>query len=211
MRMEDVLDLYVLPYDPAYPQICFDERPCQLFGDKLVPLPMQPGKSAKEDYHYDRNGVCCLLVAVEPLAGFRFVQVRDHRTKVDYAEFMKALAELPRYAGVKQFRLVQDNLNTHTAGAFYQAFDPKMAHQLKHKFAYHYTPTNASWLNMAEIEIAAIAKQCLDRRIPDQQTLERETLACVKERNDKGIRITWRFTTTASREKLKRHYETIKN
>jgi hypothetical protein len=210
MRMEDVLDLYEMPYDPAYPVICFDERPCQLLGDKLVPIPMQPGKCYKYDHHYERHGMCCLLVAVEPLAGFRFVQVRHQRTKVDYAEFMKALVALPRYAHVKGFRLVQDNLNTHTAGSFYQAFDPETARQLKYKFEYHYTPTNGSWLNMAELELSAIGRQCLDRRLPDQDLLEQEVLACVKERNDHNITITWRFTTNDARKKLKRHYEAIK-
>jgi hypothetical protein len=211
MRMEDILDLYEMPYDPDYPQICFDERPCQLLGDTLVPIPMQPGKCYKYDHHYERNGVCCLLVAVEPLTGFRFVQVRKQRTKVDYAEFMKALVELPRYANVKGFRLVQDNLNTHTAGSFYQAFDPEPARQLKQQFDYHFTPTNGSWLNMAELELSAIARQCLDRRIPTQEQLEQEVLACVKERNEHAITITWRFTTNNARKKLKRHYEAIKN
>jgi hypothetical protein len=211
MRMEDILEVYEIPYDPRRPQICFDERPCQLLGDTRVPIPMTPGTCYTYDYHYERHGTCCLFVAVEPLTGFRFVQVRNHRTKVDYAEFMKALAELPRYADVEYFRLVQDNLNTHTAGSFYQAFDPETARQLKQKFAYHYTPTNGSWLNMAELELAALSKQCLARRIPTQELLEQEVLACVKERNEKGITITWRFTIHDARMKLARHYNTIKN
>jgi len=211
MRMEDLLDLYALPYDPEYPVICFDERPCQLLGDTLVPVPMQPGKCYKYDYHDERNGVCTLFIAVEPLAGFRFGQVRTQRTKVDYAEFMKALVELPRYADIKGVRLVQDNLNPHTAGAFYQAFAPNEAWRLKHLFEYHSTPTNGSWLNMAELELSAISRQCLDRRIPEHDVLEREALACVKERNDKAITITWRFTTNDARKKLERHYESIKN
>ena len=211
MRMEDVLDLYELPYDPLWPRLCFDERPCQLLGDLKVPIPMQPGKSYKYDYHYERLGVCNLFVAVEPLTGFRFAKVYSHRTKIEYANFMKELVELPRYAGVHGFKLVQDNLNTHEAGSFYQAFEPELARQLKKKFEYHYTPTNGSWLNMAEIELAAISKQCLNRRIPSQELLEKEVLACVKERNEKEIKITWRFTTHDAREKLERHYNTIKN
>jgi len=211
MLMEDVLDLYEMPYNPRWPVICVDERPCQLLGDTLVPIPMTPGKCYKYDYHYERKGTCCLFVAVEPLTGFRFVQVRPQRTKVDYAEFMQAFVSLPRYQHVKGFRLVQDNLNTHTAGSFYQAFDPETARQLKQQFAYHYTPTNASWLNMAEIELSALSKQCLDRRIPTQELLEQEILACVKERNEKKIKITWQFTTNDARKKLKWHYETIKN
>lgn len=210
MRMEDLLDLYALPYEPQYPVICFDERPCQLLGDTLVPIPMKPGKCYKYDHHYERNGVCCLLIAVEPLTGFRMVQVRSQRKKVDYAEFMKALAELPRYANVKQFRLVQDNLNTHSSGSFYQAFEPDEAWQLKQRFDMHYTPTNGSWLNMAELELSAISRQCLDRRIPTQDLLEQEVLACVKERNEHTIKITWRFTTSNAREKLKRHYKAVR-
>jgi hypothetical protein len=211
MCLEDLLDLYELRYDPRYPVICFDERPCPLVGETFVPIPMTPGKCYKYDHHYERKGVCHLFVAVEPLTGFRFVQVREHRTKVDYAEFMKALVELPRYANAKSFRLVQDNLNTHPAGSFYQAFEPEKARHLKQKFEYHYTPTNGSWLNMAEIELAAIAKQGLDRRIPTQALLDQEVLACVKERNEKEITITWQFTTQAARKKLERHYKTIKN
>jgi hypothetical protein len=211
MLMEDLLDLYEQPYDPRWPVICFDERPCQLLGETLVPIPMKPGKCYRYDYHYERQGTCCLFVAVEPLTGFRFVQVYDQRTKVEYAKFMKALTELPRYVNVAGFRLVQDNLNTHNASSFYRAFDAETARQLKHKFAYHYTPTNASWLNMAEIELSAISKQCLDRRIATQALLEHEVVACVKERNEKSIKITWQFTTNDARTKLKRHYDSIKN
>lgn len=210
MHMEDVLDVYALPYDPAWPQVCVDERPCMLLGDTLVPIPMQPGKCYKYDYHYERLGVCNLFIAVEPLAGFRFAQIRTQRTKVDYAEFMKAFVELPRYATVQGFRLVQDNLNTHTAGSFYQAFEPEEAHRLKQLFEYHYTPTNGSWLNMAEIELSAITRQCLDRRIPIQGELARDVLACVKERNAQEITITWRFTTADARKKLKRHYDGLR-
>jgi hypothetical protein len=209
MRMEDVLDLYEAPYDPRRPQLCFDERPCQLIGDRLVPIPMQPGKAYRADHQYERQGTCCLFMAVEPLTGFRFAQVRSHRTKEDYAQFMQALAA--QYPDADVIRLVQDNLNTHTAGSFYQAFDAETARQLARKFEYHYTPTNGSWLNMAEIELSAISKQCLDRRIPAQDQLAREVLACVKERNEKHIAITWRFTTTDARKKLARHYQSMKN
>jgi hypothetical protein len=211
MRMEDLLDLYEQPYDPNWPVICFDERPCQLLGDTLVPIPMKPGKCYRYDHHYERKGTCCLMVAVEPLTGFRFVQVYKRRTKKEYAAFMKALTELPRYTDVMGFRLVQDNLNTHNASSFYRAFAAEPARQLKRTFEYHYTPTNASWLNMAEIEISALSKQCLDRRIPTKEELEREVLACVKERNAQEITITWQFTTHDARKKFKRHYKTIRN
>lgn len=203
MRMEDLLDLYELPYDPRYPVICFDERPCQLLGDILVPIPMQPGKAYRYDHQYERYGTCCLLIAVEPLTGFRFAQVRQQRTKEDYAQFMQAL--VAQYPHAEKIRLVQDNLNTHTAGSFYQAFDAETARQLARKFDYHYTPTNASWLNMAEIELSAIARQCLHRRIAEHTVLEQEVSACVKERNEKAITITWQFTTNDARTKLKRH------
>ncbi|GAK50682.1 transposase [Candidatus Moduliflexus flocculans] len=209
MRMEDLLDLYEQPYDPAQPVICFDERPCQLIGDRVTPLPMQSGQSRKEDTPYERHGVCCLLIAVEPLAGRRLVQVRPRRPKTDYAEFMQALAA--QYPDATRLRVVQDNLNTHTAGSFYQAFEPAAAWALKQRFEFHATPIHASWLNMAEIELSAIARQCLDRRIPSQEVLEREVFACVKERNDHAITITWRFTTPKARETLKRHYTSIKN
>lgn len=211
MLMEDLLDLYEWPYDPRWPVICFDERPCQLLGDTRVPIPMKPGKRYRYDHHYERKGTCCLMVAVEPLTGFRFARVYTQRTKLEYADFMKALTELPRYANVAGFRLVQDNLNTHNASSFYRAFDAETARQLKRKFDYHYTPTNASWLNMAEIELSALSKQWLDRRIPTQDVLEQEAMACVKERNANAIKITWQFTTATAREKLKRHYKTIRN
>jgi hypothetical protein len=209
MRMEALLDLYELPYDPRYPVLCFDERPCQLIGDQLVPLPVQPGKAARHDYQYERHGTCCLLIAVEPLTGFRFAQVRQQRTKADYAAFMQAL--VAHYPEADKIRLVQDNLNTHTAGSFYQAFEAETARQLARKFEYYYTPPHGSWLNMAEIELSALSKQCLDRRISEQAVLEREVLACVKERMEHKILITWRFTTPDARKKLSRHYQTMKN
>ena len=209
MRMEDLLDLYEQPYDPQQPVICVDERPCQLVGDRLTPLPMQPGQPKKEDTQYERHGVCCLLIAVEPLAGVRFAQVRLRRTQRDYAEFMQALAA--QYPEANRLRVVQDNLNTHTAGSFYQAFDPATAWALKQRFEFHPTPIHASWLNMAEIELSALSRQCLDQRLASLDDVEREVLACVKERNEQQRRITWRFTTPDARVTLKRHYETIKN
>lgn len=208
MRMEDVLDVSDLPYDPHHPVLCLDERPCQLLGETVTPLPMTPGQPRKEDYQYERHGVCSLFVAVEPLAGTRCVHVCPRRTKADYAEFMQALAA--QYPQAERLRVVQDNLNTHTAGSFYQAFDPATAWALKQRFEFHPTPPHASWLNMAEIELSALARQCLDRRIASMEELEREVLACVKERNDQGIKITWRFTTPDARVTLKRHYESIK-
>lgn len=210
MCREDVLDVYALPDDPDSPQICLDERPCMLLGDTLVPIPMTPGKSDRDDDHYERHGVCTLFIAVEPLSGFRYAPIRKTRMKEDSAEFMHAVAALPRDANVKGFRLVQDNVNTHTAGSFYQAVEPEEAHRLKQVVEDHYTPTNGSWLNMAELERSAITRQCLDRRIPTHAELEREVLACVKERNAQERKITWQFTTADARKKLKRHDDGLK-
>jgi len=203
--MEDVLDLYEQPYDPKRPVVCFDERPCQLLGNLITPLPMKPGHVRKEDYHYKRKGTCCLLIAFEPLTGRRVVQVRSRRTKHDYAQFMKMLVE-KHYLNVDCIRLVQDNLNTHSAGAFYETFKPEVAHRLKSKFEYHYTPKKASWLNMVEIELSILSKQCLDRRIPSMRELAKEVNALVKKRNRTHATVNWRFTTALARTKLQMRY-----
>jgi hypothetical protein len=208
-RMEDLLDLYEQPYDANFPQVCFDERPCQLIGNQLVPLPMRPGSPRKEDYEYRRKGTCCVMVAVEPLRGKRRVRVFRHRTKKEYARFMKELAQ-KCYPHAQRICLVQDNLNTHSAGSFYEAFAPEEAHRLMNKFEFHYTPKKASWLNMAEIELAALTKQCLDRRIGDQQTLTRELRSWEQERNRNRTTISWRFTTNQARKTMARHYSGVK-
>lgn len=204
-RMENVLDLYELPYNPRRPLICFDERPCQLIGEIVAPVAMGAGHPTREDYQYERHGVCSLLIAFEPLRGYRFVQIRKQRTKKDYALFMNALA-YTQYPHVDQLVLIQDNLNTHSPGSFYAAFPAADAFALAKRFDMHYTPNHASWLNMAEIELSVIAKRCLDRRIGDQETLERETLACVKERNEQHATVQWRFTKNDARDKFKRFY-----
>lgn len=203
--MENILHLYGLPYDPKRPLVCFDERPCQLIEDVLVPLPMEPGKTKREDYHYKRNGVCTVFIAFEPLTGRRVVQVRQRRTKKDYAEFMQELAE-SHYPSAEKILLVQDNLNTHSPGSFYEAFDPDEAFALAQRFEMHYTPIKASWLNMVEIELSILSKQCLDRRIGDLDTLEREVLAWAQRRNDQHATIHWQFTQTKARDKFKRYY-----
>lgn len=173
-RMEAILDLYERPYDPNRPLICLDERPCQLIEDVLVPLPLEPGKPKREDYRYKRNGVCTVFFAFEPAIGRRFVQVRERRTKQDYAMFMHHVAQ--QFPVAEKIDVIQDNLNTHNPGSFYQAFKPAEAFALAQRFEMHYTPTKASWLNMVEIELSALAKQCLDRRIGDVETLEQEVL-----------------------------------
>jgi hypothetical protein len=202
--MEAILHLYELPYDPKRPLICIDERPCQLIDDILVPLPMEPGKSKRQDYHYKRNGVCTVFIAFEPLTGWRFVQVRKRRTKKDYAEFMQELAK--HRSEADQLIIVQDNLNTHSPGSFYAAFTPEKAFAFAQRFEMHYTPTKASWLNMVEIELSILSKQCLDRRIGDMQILEREVLAWAKERNAKQATVHWQFTKDKARDKFKRFY-----
>jgi hypothetical protein len=208
-RMEDLLDLYELPYDADFPQVCFDERPCQLIGNVVAPLPTRPGSPLKEDYEYRRNGTCCAMVAVEPLRGWRMVRVFRHRTKKEYALFMRELVQT-WYPHAQRIRLVQDNLNIHSAGSFYEVFAPDEAHRLQEKLEFHYTPKKASWLNMAEIELAALTKQCLDRRIPDQKTLARELRSCEQERNRHRISISWRFTTNQARKTMERHYNDVK-
>jgi hypothetical protein len=203
-HMEDVLDLYEHPYDPKNPVICFDERPCQLIGDSVIPIPIKPGSPKKEHYEYVRNGTCCIFLAFEPLAGKRLICVKEHRTKVDYADFMKMLAD--QYPEAESIRLVQDNLNTHTVGSFYEALPPDDAFQLAKRFECHYTPKKGSWLNMAEIELSAISKQCLDRRIANIKKLANEVRAWEQERNAIGATVKWRFNKDNARKKLHRHY-----
>jgi transposase len=209
-RMEKILDLYEQPYDPNRPLICFDERPCQLIDDVLTPLAMEPGKPKREDAQYERKGVCSLLIAFEPLTGQRFVQIRKQRTKQDYAYFMKELADV-HYPKVEQIVLVQDNLNTHSPGSFYATFLGEEAFGLAEHFDMHYTPKHASWLNMVEIELSILARQCLNRRIGDMQTLEREVTALVEKRNAQKATVQWRFTKNDARTKLERLYPIHKN
>jgi hypothetical protein len=211
--MEDILDLYEEPYDPKRPTLCMDEMPCQLIGDILTPIPIKPGKAMKYDYEYERKGTCNVFIVCEPLTGWRYVEVRQRRTKVDYAEFMDKVSEIyhDMHPEADVLRVVQDNLNTHTYGSFYERFAPEKARYLKNRFEFHYTPKKASWLNMAEIELSALSSQCLDRRIGDVEILEREVKALEEERNQKKIMIQWRFTTNNAREKLKRHYDAVRN
>lgn len=203
--MEDVLDLYEQPYDPKRPKLCVDERPCQLIEDVLVPIPLQPGQSKREDYEYKRNGTCCIFIAFEADRGRRFLQVRERRTKVDYAHFMKELAQV-HYTDAECLRVVQDNLNTHTPASFYEALAPEPAFELAHRFELHYTLKKGSWLNMAEIELSALAKQCLDRRIGDIGTLEKEATAWADQRNDQQITVQWKFTKNDARKKFANKY-----
>jgi hypothetical protein len=207
--MEDILDLYEEAYDPKRPVLCMDERPCQLIGDVVAPIAMKSGKVMKYDYEYERKGTCNIFIVCEPLTGWRYLEIRERRTKVDYAAFMDRVSGM--YPEAEVMRVVQDNLNTHTYGSFYENFDAEKARSLKNRFEFHYTPKKASWLNMAEIDLSALSRQCLDRRIDDAEILEREAKAWERERNERKIMIQWRFTTNDAREKLKRHYEAVRN
>lgn len=207
--MEQVLDVYEQSYDPRRPVICFDERPCQLIGDVLTPIPMKTGQSLREDYHYKRHGTCAVLMAVEPLAGIRFASVTEQKTKKDYAEFMKNLSK--RYPDAEKIVLVQDNLNTHNPSSFYEVFDATEAFALSQRFEMVYTPKKASWLNMAEIELSALSKQCLDRRIAQRRILAKEVMAWSGKRNRLRTKITWQFTKNVARVKFGRFYSIINN
>jgi hypothetical protein len=208
-RMEQILRLYALPYDPAYPVVCYDERPCFLIGDRIEPVAMQTGQVRKEHYAYEKNGSCALLAAIEPLTGNRVAQVYEHRTKKEYTLFCQALAA--EYPEAIKIRLVQDNLNTHDASAFYENLPADEAQALAERFEFHFTPKSASWLNMIEIEFSALARLCLDRRIPSQELLEREVLSLVAQRKADKTKITWQFSVQAARSKLNSHYVKVQS
>jgi hypothetical protein len=205
--MEQLLALYALPYDPAYPVVCFAERPCFLIGDRLTPVPMSSGKVRKQHYTYEKLGSCALLAAIEPLTGRRFAQVHARRTKREYTLFCQALAA--RYAEAITIRLVQDNLNTHNASAFYEHLPADEAYALAQRFEFIYTPKAASWLNMIECEFAVISRLCLNRRIPTMEHLRVEVLALLDERSCKQITISWQFSLQAARSKLNSHYTRV--
>ena len=203
--MEDVLDLYAEAKDERRPQVCFDERPYQLIGDKLEPLSVKPTQVKRIDYEYKREGSCNLFMMVQPLGGWRKVKVTERRTKVDFAQCMKELVD-EHFPEAEVIRIVMDNLNTHSPASLYEAFEPEEARRISRKLEIHYTPKHGSWLNMAEVEIAVLSRQCLNRRIDDIEKLKRETAAWESKRNDKGVTIEWQFTTTNARTKLKRLY-----
>ena len=206
--MEDVLDVYERPYDPRFPVICMDETSTQLLADARPPLPVAPGRPARIDYEYVRHGVRNLFLAVEPLRGWRQVSVTAHRTKRDWAHFMRDLAD-HIYPTAERIVVVLDNLNTHGPASFYEAFPPAEAHRLAQRFAFHYTPTHGSWLNIAEIELSVLARQCLDTRLPDPETLAGEVAAWTTDRNTATVRVDWHFTTADARIKLKRLYPSL--
>ncbi len=207
-RMEAVLDLYEELYDPKRPVVCFDERPCQLLAEVRDLLPMEPGKAKRFDSEYERKGTAHVLMAFEPLKGYREVRVTEHRRKPEFAEVMRHLAD-DLYPDADRIRLVVDNLNTHTAAAFYESFPPEQARHLSKKIEFVYTPVHGSWLNMVEIELSVLVRQCLKRRIPDIETLGCKAEAWCEERNRLGTSVEWRFTTADARIKLRKLYPSI--
>jgi hypothetical protein len=207
-NMEDVLDVYARPYDPARPVVCVDEGGKQLIGEVREPLPVRPGSPAKRDYEYEREGMANLFLAVEPLGGRRHVEVTERKTAVDFAHFLKLLSDGP-YREAEAIVLVCDNLNTHTPACLYEAFPPEEARRLARRFEWHHTPKHGSWLNVAECELSVVARQCLDRRIPDLETLKREVAAWERARNAAQVGVDWQFTTADARVKLKRLYPTV--
>ena len=207
--MEDVLALYAMPYDARYPTVCLDEKQVVLHGDVRPGLPLAPGHVECWDYEYERHGTANLFVLVEPLAGWRHVSVTERRTKHDYAEVLRYLVEV-RYPEAECICIVQDNLNTHTAVALYEAFPPQRARRILSRLEFHPTPKHASWLNQAEIEISVFERGCLSRPVPDTATLEQQARALEDERNARHATIDWQFTNKQARVKLKKLYPVVK-
>lgn len=207
--MECVLHTYSLPYNPKRPVVCFDERPCFLIGDVLHPIAMSKGQSKREDYQYEKHGSCCVLLAVEPHTGQRWVKVYKQRTAKEYTHFMTFLAQ--QFPEAESITLVQDNLNTHHPGSFYRHLAPAQAFTLGQRFDWVYTPKHASWLNMVELEFSALARQCLTRRIASQNLLAKEVRAWARLRNKKQVKLIWQFSIDIAREKLQRHYKRVKS
>jgi hypothetical protein len=207
-QMEDVLDVYTRPYDPARPLVCLDETSRQVLADARPPLPPAPGRPARQDAEYVRDGVVNVFLVTEPLRGWRQVRVSEHRTRIDWAHCVRDLVDV-HYPTAERIVLVMDNLNIHSPASLYEAFPPDEAKRLADKLEIHHTPRHGSWLNMAEIELSVLQRQCLDRRLGDRATVEREVAAWVEDRNAAGQQIDWRFTTADARIKLKRLYPTL--
>lgn len=199
--------LYVRPFDLKNPVVCYDERPCFLIGDRVSGLELKAGQVKKEHYAYEKLGSCNLLATIEPLTGKRIAEITDQRRKIEFALHFKHVAE--QFPEAEKIWVVLDNLNTHNESAFYEVFGAEEAKRLSDLFEFVYTPPKASWLNMIEIEFSAISRQCLDRRIPSKQILEKEVLAIVNQREEKEIKINWQFSIETARKKLNRHYEKV--
>jgi len=208
--MEDVLDLYQQQHCNVYPVICMDEKPYQLLDETRSPIPMKPGRPERRDGEYVRNGTCSIFVFTEPLAGWRHVAVRERRTRVDWANQVRELLEV-HYPRSKKIRLVMDNLNTHDTASLYEAFTPDVARSLAKRLEIHYTPKHGSWLNIAEIELSVMTKQCLDRRLSSIESLRLELTEWETTRNKIQKGVDWQFTTDDARIKLKRLYPQFKS
>jgi len=207
-HMEDVLDVYTQPEDPRVPLVCFDESPEQLVSETRQPLPLKPGKPQCYDHEYRREGVANMFMFFAPLQNWREVKITDRRTKADWAECMRELVDV-HFPDAPRIKVVQDHLNTHAPSALYEVFAPAEAKRILDRLEFHWTPKHGSWLNMAEIELSVLNRQCLDRCIPDKETLIRETAAWAAKRNSDAATINWRFTTADARIKLKRLYPSI--
>lgn len=203
--MEDVLELYAEPMKAWQPVVCFDERPCVLHDDTRPPTPAKPGRKARIDYEYQRNGSCNLFMLFQPRAGWRHAKVTAQRTKIDFAEVMRELVDV-HFPHAEKIRVVLDNLNTHTPASLYEAFAPTEARRILSKLEFHYTPKHASWLNMVEIELSVLVNQCLKRRIPDLSSLIREVAAWETTRNSQRATVRWQFDVAQARTKLSRLY-----
>ena len=208
MHMEDVLEVYKRPRDPLAPVVCMDEQPTQLIKETRASVPAKPGQAERVDYEYERNGTASNFLFTEPLAGWRKVNVRETKTKKDWAEEVHELLEVD-YPHAKKVVLVCDNLNTHTPAALYEAFPPAEARRLVERLEIHYTPKHGSWLNIAECELSVLTRQCLDRRVPDIESLRAETRTWYHQRNRNQKSVDWQFTTETARIKLKRLYPQI--
>lgn len=208
--MEDVIQTYMLPYDAKRPVVCFDEASRQLFGEVRETQPAKAGQQAKQDYEYERKGLCNLFMMCQPLRGWRHVRVTNRRTRLDYAECVKELVDV-HFPEADQIVLVQDNLNTHSGGSLYEKYPPPEARRILSKIAFCYTPKHGSWLNMAEPEISVLSRQCLDRRIACQKKLVQEVAAWEHDRNARMVRIHWTFTLAAARLKLRKLYPSIED
>ena len=207
-HMEDVLEVYQRPYDPQRPVVCLDETFKQLIGETRQPLPLRPGSVERFDHVYTRNGVASLFVAFEPLRGWRQIAVTDQRRRLEWAEFVRSLVD-GEYREAEKVVLVMDQLNTHTAASLYEAFSPEEAKRIADRLEIHYTPKHGSWLNMAEIELSVLTRQCLGRRIARRESLEEKIRRWVEERNQRCYRVNWHFTTADARIKLRRLYPSI--
>lgn len=199
------MDLYAEPFDANYPQVCFDERPVQLLGDTYAPMPMHKGQVRRYDYEYEREGTANLFMMVQPLSGWRMVKTTQRRTKVDFAHCMKDLVDV-HFPAATVIRVVLDNLNTHNPSSLYEAFEPAEARRILRKLDFHYTPKHGSWLNMAEIEISVLSRQCLQQRLPSLQALADLVSTWTQQRNDLAVRIKWCFNLDQARTKLARLY-----